>query len=269
MPHQGPARDHIGEPGDVLLGVDAAHAERMQLEDLAGEIFVEAALLPQAGERVRDRSSAHCRDRSASPDGIRPPAACRRSARAHARGWLRARRRRRSGAHCPCPPTRRNGSTRTRPAVRRNRSRRRARHRSAPWLHRDKSAAARRDRDWAWARPARPADPPVSCPATRRRRLARWPAAWRVRRAGPRVAPPGRQMRRARPDRSAAGRHRDAAGAGAVQIGEQRAARVGGNGGDRSGARTDAEPVQGKRSFGLWIKGHASMSSRLDATPPP
>jgi hypothetical protein len=47
--HQGPARDHIGEPGDVLLGVDAAHTERMQLENLAGEIFVEAALLPQAG----------------------------------------------------------------------------------------------------------------------------------------------------------------------------------------------------------------------------
>ena len=53
----------------------------------------------------------------------------------------------------------------------------------------------------------------------------------------------------------------DAAGADAVQIGQQRAARVRGNGGNRSGARTDAEPMQGKRSFGLWIRGHASMSS--------
>ena len=61
----------------------------------------------------------------------------------------------------------------------------------------------------------------------------------------------------------------NAAGAGAVQFGEQSAARIGGNCGDRSGARTDAEPVQGERSLGLGIKGHASMSFRPDATPPP
>ena len=41
--HQRPAGEHIGEAGDVVLAVAGAHAERMQLEDLARQVFVEAA----------------------------------------------------------------------------------------------------------------------------------------------------------------------------------------------------------------------------------
>ena len=51
-----------------------------------------------------------------------------------------------------------------------------------------------------------------------------------------------------------------AAGIGTLEIGEERAARIGGNGGDRSGARAEAEPMQGQRSFRFGIEGHASMS---------
>jgi len=40
----------------------------------------------------------------------------------------------------------------------------------------------------------------------------------------------------------------------------------GGLGGDRSEAGADAESVQGERSFGFPIKGHASLSFRRDAT---
>src|SRR5262249_61710922 len=58
----------------------------------------------------------------------------------------------------------------------------------------------------------------------------------------------------------------DAAGVCAVQFGEQRAARIRCDGGDRSEAGTDAEPVQGERSFGFPIKGHAPLSFRRDAT---
>jgi hypothetical protein len=62
----------------------------------------------------------------------------------------------------------------------------------------------------------------------------------------------------------------DAAGAGAIELGDQRAARVRRNGRDRSGARTDVEPMQGKRSLSFWIGRHASMSFICqDATPPP
>ncbi len=50
---QGPARQHIGERDDVVLGVAAAHAERMQLEDLAREILVETAGAVDPGDRVR------------------------------------------------------------------------------------------------------------------------------------------------------------------------------------------------------------------------
>ena len=139
----GPAGDHLGEAGDVVLGVDRAHADRMQLENFAGEVLVEAAPPPLPGDRVRDRSNAHCRDRSASPDGFRPPAACRRSGRAHAAGSPRARTRRRSAAPRPCRRRRRNGSTRTRRAARQSRSRRRAPRRCAPWPRRGRAAAAR------------------------------------------------------------------------------------------------------------------------------
>ena len=75
--HQGPSGQHIGEADDVILAVAAAHAQRMQLQNLAGEIFVEAAGAVDAGDRIRRPSRRGCRDRTASPDGPRPPAACR------------------------------------------------------------------------------------------------------------------------------------------------------------------------------------------------
>ena len=90
----GPAGQHLGEARDVVLRVAAAHAERMQLEDLARQILVQPAVAIDAGDRVRARSTARCRDRTASPDGPRRRAACRRSGRAHAAGSPRARSRR-------------------------------------------------------------------------------------------------------------------------------------------------------------------------------
>ena len=121
--HHAPSGDDVGETGDVVLGIAGAHAQRMQFQDLAGEVFVEALAAVDAGDRIRARSSAHCRDRSASPDGSRPPAACRRNGRAHAAGSPRAHRRRTSRTD-PCRPRCRNGWTRTTPAARRSRSRR-------------------------------------------------------------------------------------------------------------------------------------------------
>jgi hypothetical protein len=60
----------------------------------------------------------------------------------------------------------------------------------------------------------------------------------------------------------------DAAGARAIQFGDQGAARIRGNTRDRSGTRTEAEPVQGDRSFRFGIKGHASSSLRADPMSP-
>jgi hypothetical protein len=60
----------------------------------------------------------------------------------------------------------------------------------------------------------------------------------------------------------------DAAGAGAIYLCKERAARVGGDSGNRAGARTEAKPVQRKRGLSFGIKGHASRSSPLDATSP-
>ena len=40
---QGPAGDHLGEAIDIVLRVDGAHAERMQLENLAREVLVQPA----------------------------------------------------------------------------------------------------------------------------------------------------------------------------------------------------------------------------------
>ena len=94
----------------------------MQFEDLAREILVQPLVAVDAGDRVRRPSTGHCRDRTASPDGFRPPAAGRRSGRARAGGSPRAHRRRPSRR--PCRRKCRNGSTRTRPAARQNRCRR-------------------------------------------------------------------------------------------------------------------------------------------------
>jgi hypothetical protein len=45
-PGHGPAGDYVGKTRDVSLGVDRSHPERMQLQNLTGEVFVESALLP-------------------------------------------------------------------------------------------------------------------------------------------------------------------------------------------------------------------------------
>src|SRR5262249_15057373 len=60
----------------------------------------------------------------------------------------------------------------------------------------------------------------------------------------------------------------NAAGARAIQFGNQRAARVGGDRGNRARAPAEAEPMQGERGLSFGIKGHASRSSPLDATSP-
>ena len=65
--HQGPSGQHVGESDDVILGVAAAHAERMQFQNFAGEIFVEAPGAVDAGDRVRAHRNGlveieqHCR----------------------------------------------------------------------------------------------------------------------------------------------------------------------------------------------------------------
>src|SRR5205807_5740194 len=48
-----PSGDHLGEARDVVLCIPGAHAERMQLEDLAPEILVQPGLVDQAGDRLR------------------------------------------------------------------------------------------------------------------------------------------------------------------------------------------------------------------------
>ncbi len=51
--HQGPSGENVGEADDVILGIAGPHAQRMQLENLAGEIFVQAAAAVEAGGRIR------------------------------------------------------------------------------------------------------------------------------------------------------------------------------------------------------------------------
>ena len=50
---EGPAGEHVGEADHVVLGVDRAHAESVQLQDLAREVLVEAARAVDAGNGVR------------------------------------------------------------------------------------------------------------------------------------------------------------------------------------------------------------------------
>jgi hypothetical protein len=61
----------------------------------------------------------------------------------------------------------------------------------------------------------------------------------------------------------------DAASAGTIELGDQRAARIGRNGRDRSDARAEAEAMQRERGcstgidnsgIGGWALDHASMS---------
>ena len=125
-PADGPAGQRAREFGDVGLAVAAAHAERVQLQDLAREILVEAApaLRVEAGgalgqRRCRARSTAPGRDRAASPDAARPRAACPRSGRARAAGSPRLRTRRRAIRASACRPRPRNDWPRNAPAARR------------------------------------------------------------------------------------------------------------------------------------------------------
>src|SRR6202012_3530955 len=48
-----PAGDDTRQRGDVVLGVAAANAERMQLHDLAGKIFIQPAMAVLPRTRVR------------------------------------------------------------------------------------------------------------------------------------------------------------------------------------------------------------------------
>ena len=47
-----PAGEHVGQRDHVALAIAAIDAERVQFEDFAAEVFVAAAMLPQAGGRV-------------------------------------------------------------------------------------------------------------------------------------------------------------------------------------------------------------------------
>ena len=51
--HDRPSRDHAGEARDIGLRVDGAHAERMQFENFAGEIFVETRIAVSPHDRAR------------------------------------------------------------------------------------------------------------------------------------------------------------------------------------------------------------------------
>ena len=50
---QGPSGEHLGEAYDVILGVAAAHTQRVQLQNLACNVFVEATGAIDAGDRIR------------------------------------------------------------------------------------------------------------------------------------------------------------------------------------------------------------------------
>ncbi len=118
---KGPAGDDPRQRRHVGLRISAIHAERMQFEDFAREILVEATAGCADRPANSVRSIVGCRDRTASPDGSRPPAACRRSGREHAAGSRRARKRRRRCARIrPSSSRRRNGWSRSRRAVRQN-----------------------------------------------------------------------------------------------------------------------------------------------------
>ena len=52
------------------------------------------------------------------------------------------------------------------------------------------------------------------------------------------------------------------AGAGTLKFREQRAPRIRSNGGNRAGARPEAEPIERQRRFGFRIGGHPEMSFR-------
>ena len=197
------------------------------------------------------------RDRTASPDGPRRPAACRRSGPGRGDGWPRARRRRTCSGSCR--PRCRNGSTRTRPAARQIRSRRRARPRCASAPLRDRSAAPDRERlrrpSFAPSRPACAA-PSIMADASAicwrfasvlSWRRSPWPAASQTRRSP-----------RDRPWRSTADWRRRLRRSRDVEFGDQRAARVGLDRRDRSRTRSHPEAMEGQHGFSLCGTAHGN-----------
>ena len=111
---------HLGEGGDVGLRVAAADPERVQLEDLARQILVDADLALRlapldalARPASAGRRDGGCPGTAASPDASRPRAAGRGSCRARAGGWPRARSCRRDRRAAACPPRPRSDCSRT------------------------------------------------------------------------------------------------------------------------------------------------------------
>src|SRR5438128_2241449 len=51
--YPGPPGEHIGEVRDVVLRITGADAERVQLQNFASEVFVQALVAVDAGDRIR------------------------------------------------------------------------------------------------------------------------------------------------------------------------------------------------------------------------
>ncbi len=269
--HERPAGDHIGETGDVLLGVDRAHTQRMQFEDLARQIFVEAAFLPQPGNRVgadRARIVEIDEHRRMGFGGQQHVAEAAEHVRADDLAFIGA-------ANLAHVALVRRHAEMVRPEP------------DEPLEEADLGAERGLD--------ARLGFREINLLRHPGTRIAHW--HWRRRRRGLIVhlrqgsaaARRGGLLRGAfglarRPLRLLEGecdagggaarqqiRIADAAGARAIQFREQRAAGIRRNARNRSGAWTEAEPVQGKRSLRFRIRDHASSSFRSgpDATAPP
>ena len=253
--NDGPAGQHLGEAGHVVLGVDRAHAERMQLEDLAREVLVQPARVDEAGDRFRPDRARIVEIEQHRRMARRRRAACRRNGRAHAGGSPRAR------SRPPCSASRRprcrNGSTRTRPAARRTRSPARSRRRGAPSPRGRRSAAGsasaaghRRVRlrfhAFPWTRPPC-ARSSAACFCAIRRACR----SWRKLNAAVEDCARGHQLG-----------IDDLADAGLVEFGKQRAARIGRDRGDRAGARAEAEAMQRQRGRTFRIERHGRGPQR-------
>ena len=147
--------------------IAGADAERMQLQNFARQIFVQALAAAYAGDRVRpDRAGVveidqHRRMGLGREQHVGEVAEHMRPDRLALVGAAH-----RAHAPVPCRPRCRNGSTRTTPAARPGRCRPASRRRSAPWPRRDKSAAAPAGPAWPARAPRRAS--PFPC----------WPCRW-------------------------------------------------------------------------------------------
>ena len=254
----GPAGEHLGEAGDVVLGVDAAHAERMQLEDLAREVLVEAGVADEAGHGVgADRARVveidqHRRVAFRRQQHVGEAAEHMRPDRLALVGAGHARHRRR--------PRCRNGSTRTRPAARRSRSPHWPPPRGAPAPPCRNSAAA----GSAAARPGSPLDWPRSAApwVFHRRTAGRGALLFGLALRDLLRLPFGAEVEGKACGLAGAQQVRclDSAGVGPVELGEKRAARIGCDRGDRAGARPKAEAVQRQRGRGVSVECHGCVS---------